>query len=149
LRPITLAATTSFILLVPRSSPAHSVQELIALDKQRPGSMNCGTVGIGSSSHLTCELFRITTGMTFLPVHYRGSAPALVDLIGGRIELFFDSPTAVDRIVAGDMRGLAITADKRLQRLPDVPTFSELGLPAMSSANTWYGFAVPAATPEP
>jgi tripartite-type tricarboxylate transporter receptor subunit TctC len=149
LTPVTLAAVTPFLLLVPRSSPANSLQDLIAQDKARPNALNCGTVGVGTSGHLACELFRVSTGMTFVPVHYRGSAPALVDLIAGRIELFFDSPTMVDRINAGELKALAITADKRLPPLPNVPTFAEVGIPAMKAANTWYGFAVPAATPRP
>jgi tripartite-type tricarboxylate transporter receptor subunit TctC len=149
LTPVTLAALTPFLLLVPRNSAASSTQDLIDHDKARPNALNCGTVGVGTSGHLACELFRLSTGMTFVPVHYRGSAPALIDLIAGRIELFFDSPTMVDRINAGELKALAITADSRLPSLPGVPTFVEAGIPAMKAANTWYGFAVPVATPRP
>ena len=135
------------ILVVGPASPARSVQDLIALAKARPGKLSFGSASVGSAQHFATEIFQQQTGVQLLHVPYKGGAPALVDLMGGQIDLLFDtSPTALPYAKSGKLRALAITSRQRSPLLPDVPTMREAGLPNYEVV-TWTGIAAPAGTP--
>ena len=145
--PITGLITINQALLVNPSVPASNVKELIALAKQKPGALNYGTFGIGSSSHLNMELFQSAAGVRFTPVHYKGATPALTDVMAGHIELMFVSVgSAVPQAKAGKVRILAVGVRRRLDGLPDVPTVAESGLPGFE-ALSWFGLYGPAGMP--
>ncbi|WP_198083448.1 tripartite tricarboxylate transporter substrate binding protein [Variovorax sp. E3] len=135
------------ILVVGHQSPIHSVSELIALAKARPGKLTFGSASVGSAQHLSTEIFMQQAGVELLHVPYKGGAPALVDLMGGQIDMLFDtSPTALPYAKSGKLRALAITSRQRSPLLPDVPTMKEAGLPDFEVV-TWTGIAAPAGTP--
>jgi tripartite-type tricarboxylate transporter receptor subunit TctC len=123
------------------------VQELIALAKAKPGQLSFASSGNGTSIHLSAELFKTMAGVDMLHVPYKGSAPALTDLIGGQVNLMFDNLTSsLSHIKAGKLRALAVTSSKRSPALPDVPTIAEAGLPGFE-ASSWFGVFAPAGTP--
>ena len=135
------------ILVVGNTSPARNVRELIALAKARPGKITFGTASVGSAQHFSTEIFMQQAGIDLLHVPYKGGAPALVDLMGGQIDMLFDtSPTALPYAKSGKLRALAITSRQRSPLLPDVPTMREAGLPEFEVV-TWTGIAAPAGTP--
>ncbi len=135
------------ILVVGNASPARNVRELIALAKARPGKITFGTASVGSAQHFSTEIFMQQAGIDLLHVPYKGGAPALVDLMGGQIDMLFDtSPTALPYAKSGKLRPLAITSRQRSPLLPDVPTMREAGLPEFEVV-TWTGIAAPAGTP--
>jgi tripartite-type tricarboxylate transporter receptor subunit TctC len=135
------------ILVVGPQSPAHSVKELIAMAKARPGKLSFGSASVGSAQHFSTEIFMQQAGIDLLHVPYKGGAPALVDLMGGQIDLLFDtSPTALPYARSGKLRALAITSPNRSPLLPDVPTMKEAGLPEFEVV-TWTGIAAPAGAP--
>ena len=135
------------ILVVGNASPARNVRELIALAKARPGKITFGTASVGSAQHFSTEIFMPQAGLELLHVPYKGGAPALVDLMGGQIDMLFDtSPTALPYAKSGKLRALAITSRQRSPLLPDVPTMREAGLPDFEVV-TWTGIAAPAGTP--
>ena len=135
------------ILVVGNASPARNVRELIALAKARPGKITFGTASVGSAQHFSTEIFMQQAGIALLHVPYKGGAPALVDLMGGQIDMLFDtSPTALPYAKSGKLRALAITSRQRSPLLPDVPTMREAGLPEFEVV-TWTGIAAPAGTP--
>lgn len=135
------------ILVVGNASPARNVRELIALAKARPGKITFGTASVGSAQHFSTEIFMQQAGIDLLHVPYKGGAPALVDLMGGQIDMLFDtSPTALPYAKSGKLRALAITSRQRSPLLPDVPTMREAGLPEFEVV-TWTGIAAPAGTP--
>ncbi len=145
--PITGLITINQALLVNPALPVHSVKELIGLAKAKPGELNYGTFGIGSSGHLNMELFQSEAGIRLTPVHYKGATPALTDVMAGHIQLMFISiGSAVPQWKAGKVRMLAIGAKKRLDGLPDVPTVAESGLPGFEAVS-WFGLYGPAAMP--
>ncbi len=145
--PITGLITLNQALLVNPALPVHSVKELIGLAKAKPGELNYGTFGIGSSGHLNMELFQSEAGIRLTPVHYKGATPALTDVMAGHIQLMFISiGSAVPQWKAGKVRMLAIGAKKRLDALPDVPTVAESGLPGFEAVS-WFGLYGPAAMP--
>jgi tripartite-type tricarboxylate transporter receptor subunit TctC len=145
--PITGLITINQALLVNPSLPVNSVKELLALAKQKPGELNYGTFGIGSSSHLNMELFAGEAGIRLTPVHYKGATPALTDVMAGHIQLMFISVgSAVPQWKAGKVRMLAVGARKRLEGLPDVPTVAESGLPGFEAVS-WFGLYGPAGMP--
>jgi tripartite-type tricarboxylate transporter receptor subunit TctC len=146
--PITLVAAVPNVLIVNPSVAAKSVQELIALAKAKPGQLSFASSGNGTSIHLSGELFKTMAGVDMVHVPYKGSAPALTDLMGGQVNLMFDNlPSALAHIKAGKLRALAVTSSKRSPALPDVPTISEAGLPGFE-ASSWFGVFAPAATPK-
>ena len=146
--PIALFGTTPLVLMVNNDVPANNVQELIALAKAKPGSVNFGSAGSGSTPHLAGELFKHMAGIDITHVPYRGTGPAMADLLGGHIQMFFDLlPTSLPQIQAGKVRGIANAAATRPSSLPDLPTISEQGLPGFS-ATSWYGLVAPAKMPE-
>jgi tripartite-type tricarboxylate transporter receptor subunit TctC len=142
--PITGLITINQALTVNPALPANNVKELLALAKSRPGELNYGTFGIGSSSHLNMALLESAAGVKLTPVHYKGATPALTDVMAGHIQLLFISVgSAVPQWKAGKVRILAVGARKRLEGLPDVPTVAESGLPGFE-ALSWFGLYGPA-----
>jgi len=123
------------------------VQELITYAKANPGKLNFASSGNGTSIHLSGELFKLMTGVQMTHVPYKGSAPALQDLIAGQVQLMFDNlPPSLPQIKGGKLRALAVTSATRAPALPDVPTVAESGLPGFE-ASSWFGLLAPAGTP--
>jgi tripartite-type tricarboxylate transporter receptor subunit TctC len=145
--PVTMMTTGPLILTVHPSVPAATLKEFIALARAKPGSIAFGSSGSGSFSHLTAELFRQMSGTDMVHVPYKSAGPALIDLLGGQIQVFFGSgPSTGGHIRAGRLRGLGVTTAKRLPALPDLPSIGEV-LPGYSS-DFWFGMWAPAGTPK-
>lgn len=145
--PISLVAQVPNVLVVHPSVPANNVKELIAHAKANPGRLNFGSSGAGGTIHLSGELFKSMADVDMTHVAYKGSAPAVNDLLGGQTQLMFDS-SVVPHVKAGKLRALGVTSAKRSSALPDVPTIAEAGLPGYE-ATAWFGVLAPAGTPEP
>jgi tripartite-type tricarboxylate transporter receptor subunit TctC len=147
--PVILLAKFPLIMTVTASLPAQSVADVIALAKARPGELAFASAGTGGAPHLSGELFKTLTATNLLHVPYRGSGPAVVDLIAGRIAIMFDAaPSLLPFIQSGQLRPLAAASPQRHRLLPQVPAFAELGYPRMD-ISLWYGIVAPAATPQP
>jgi tripartite-type tricarboxylate transporter receptor subunit TctC len=147
--PVSLVANVPHVLLVNNDLPVKSVPELVQLAKKKPGQFNIASQGSGTVSHLEAELLKHMAGIDMLHVPYRGSAPALLDLIGGRVQVMFDSiASALPHIRAGKLRAIAVASNTRSYLLPNVPTVAEAELPGYS-AHSWLGIFVPAGTPQP
>jgi tripartite-type tricarboxylate transporter receptor subunit TctC len=147
--PVVLVAGVPNVLVVNPSLPVNSVADLIKLAKSKPGAINFASSGSGTSIHLSGELFKTMAGVDMTHVPYKGSAPALSDLIGGQVQLMFDNlPSALPQIKAGKLRAIAVTSLNRAPVLPDVPTIAESGLPGFE-ASSWFGVLAPAGTPAP
>jgi tripartite-type tricarboxylate transporter receptor subunit TctC len=145
--PITLAATTSNVLVVNTSLPVKSLADLIALAKQKPGELTYGTPGIGTSPHMSMELLKSMAGIELRHIPYRGTAPAVTDVISGQIAVTFaNALTARPQVEAGNVRALAVSGPKRIEALPDIPPVAEAGVPGYE-AMQWYGLLAPAGTP--
>jgi tripartite-type tricarboxylate transporter receptor subunit TctC len=145
--PVILVAGVPNVLVVNPALPVHSVQELIAYGKANPGKLYFASSGSGTSIHLSGELFKTMTGVQMTHVPYKGSAPALTDLMGGQVQLMFDNlPSSLGFIKAGKLRALAVTSAERASALPDVPTIAESGVPGFE-ASSWFGVLAPAGTP--
>lgn len=145
--PVSLVATTPFVLVVHPSLPAKTVAELIALAKASPGKISMASGGTGSSNHLVGELFQAITGTRFIHVPYKGGGPAGVDLVAGQVNLLFDQlSSSVAAIKSGKIRALAVTSETRNALLPDVPTMKESGVPDYVVTNIT-GVLAPAGTP--
>lgn len=137
------------VVVVNASVPAKTVEELVALAKSKPGQINYGTAGVGTAHHLFGEMFKLSTDTDIVHVPYKGSAPAVADLVGGQVQLMFDTVTsALPQIKAGKTRALAVTTGKRSTALPDVPTLGETVIPGFDYG-TWFGIMAPAGTPQP
>lgn len=148
-KPIGLVATIPNILVVNPKVPVKTVQEYIAYAKQHPGKLTCASSGSGSSIHLSCELFKMETGADILHVPYRGSGPAVADLLGGQVDSMFDNlPSSLPHVQAGKLRAIGVTSPQRLPSTPDVPTLAESGLPGFD-VESWFGLVAPAGTPAP
>jgi tripartite-type tricarboxylate transporter receptor subunit TctC len=140
LTPLTLALETPNVVLVAPSSPIKNIKDLIAFakDKAKSGGATYGSAGIGSSLHLAAEVFRQKAGVELTHVPYRGSSPALTDLMSGRIDLMFDNAsTALPQVQGGSLRAIAVTTKERIAALPDAPTIDESGVPGFELANWW------------
>ena len=146
--PIGLIGTSPFLLIVHPAVPAASAGELIALARSKPGELNYASFGNGSINHLGAELFNSMANIDVRHIPYRGGAPALADLIGGRTQYTFDGTAALPAIRAGQVRLLAVGSTQRWHVFPDVPTVSESALPGFD-LSTWYGLFAPAKTPQP
>ena len=145
--PILLVASIPFAMIVHPSVPARSVQEFIALARARPGQLNYSSAGNGTSNHLAGELLKSMTGIELTHAPYKGSAPALNDLISGQVSLMFDLVlTAAPHIKSGAVRGLAVTGKQRSAVLPELPTVAETGLPNYE-VSAWFGIFGPAGLP--
>jgi tripartite-type tricarboxylate transporter receptor subunit TctC len=135
------------VLAVDAAKPYKSVADLVKFAKQNPGALNYGSAGPGTGTHLTSELMQTKAGIKMTHVPYKGSTPALQDLLGGRIDMMFDyTVTLLPHIKSGRLRPLAVMGRTRLDALPDVPTIAEAGLPGAESS-AWSGIVVPAGTP--
>ena len=149
LEPVLYVASITNVLIVPPDFPAKNVAELVALAKKDPGKLSFASSGAGASTHMSAELFKSMTGTDILHVPYKGSGPAMPDLMSGRVYMMFENaPGAVPHIKAGKLRALGQTGLKRSPALPDVPTIAESGVPGYESLS-WSGIAVPAGTPKP
>jgi tripartite-type tricarboxylate transporter receptor subunit TctC len=145
--PVILLARFPLIMTVSATLPTRSVAEVIAFAKTRPGVLSFASAGTGGAPHLAGELFKRVAAIELLHVPYRGSGPAVVDLIAGRVGIMFDAaPSLLPFITSGQLRPLAAASRERHRQLPDVPTFAELGYDRMDIA-LWYGIVAPAATP--
>jgi len=146
--PLTFGARFPIVLTVHPGVEAKSVAELIALAKRQPGKLAYASSGNGGGTHLAGELFNIQAGTDMLHVPYKGSAPAMSDVLGGQVQMMFaDAPTALPQVRAGKVRALGVAQAQRSELLPQVPTFAEAGLPGYE-AYSWAGFVAPAGTPK-
>lgn len=146
--PVVLAAGTPNILVVNPQLPVNTVQDLIALAKSKPGKLNYATAGNGSSNHLSMEMLKSMVGVDIVHVPYKGSAPAVTDLIGGQVDVMFDNvPNVLQHLKAGKLRGLAVSSRERSPFTPDLPTVSEAGVPGFD-VSVWFGVVVPSGTPK-
>jgi tripartite-type tricarboxylate transporter receptor subunit TctC len=147
--PVGMLAQFPFALVVSNNFPAHSVKELIALAKQKPGEIDYASAGNGTGQHLSMELFKLMTGINLAHVPYRGAAPAYTDVMSGQVPVFFDNlASALGQIKGGTVRPLAVTGKERSPLLPDVPTVEEAGVPGYTYY-TWFGLWAPKGTPRP
>jgi tripartite-type tricarboxylate transporter receptor subunit TctC len=145
--PVTEVASTPNLLLVHPSLPVKNVKDLVALAKARPDQLSFGSSGTGTSPFLAMELFKSMTGTKIVHVPYKGSSPAVTDLVGGHIQLMFGAvSTTLMHVKSGRLRAIAISSPKRWPAVPNVPTVAESGLPGFE-ASTWYGALAPAGTP--
>ncbi len=147
--PITQVATFPFVFLVKSSYKVNSIKELIATLKAKPGSINYASVGAGTATNLSGEMFKLMTGTDMVHVPYAGSGPALTALLGNQVQLSIsDPPPAMPFIKKGELRALAVTTPKRSAVLPDVPTLAEAGVPGFEMTS-WWGVFGPANLPQP
>jgi tripartite-type tricarboxylate transporter receptor subunit TctC len=145
--PITILAAVPNLLVVHPSLPVRNVKELIALAKSKPGQLNYASSGAGQSTHLSMELFKSMAKVNMIHVPYKGSSPAITDLLGGHVLLMFDNmPSALPHAKAGKLRGIAVSTAKRSPVTPDVPTVAESGLPGFE-VSVWFAVLAPATTP--
>lgn len=145
--PISLIASAPLLVIVPLSLPAKSINDLIQLVKARPGELNFASSGAGTIAHLAAELLNSMAKIKLEHVPYKGTGPALTDLLGGRVHVMFNSTVSVmPQVRAGKVRALAMTAARRSPALPDLPTVAESGVPGYE-ATSWYGVLAPAKTP--
>jgi len=149
LAPISMAFTTDHVLIVNPQVAAQNAKEFLALVRARPGALSYGSAGSGSSTHTVPELFKLAARVEITHVPYRGSAPALNDLVAGNVQVMLDQiPSAIGQIQGGRVRALAVTGARRSPLLPDVPTMAEFGLPD-AQATSWGAVMAPAGTPAP
>jgi tripartite-type tricarboxylate transporter receptor subunit TctC len=145
--PVSNFADSPFLLVVHPSVPARTLQQLVGLAKSRPGQLDYASFGTGSSAHLAGEMLRTMAGINIVHVAYKGGPPAVNDLVGGHVSLMFNSLPAVLPLVKADrLRALAVASAKRAPTLPELPTFTESGIPGFE-AGSWYGVLAPAGTP--
>jgi len=146
--PVSLVAMVPNILVVNNSLPVKNVRELVALAQSKPGALAFGAPGIGSTGHLSMELFKSMTGTNLVFVPYKGSAPTLQDLMGGQIQVVIDNmPPYLPQVKAGKIRALAVSTAKRSAAVPDLPTIAEAGVKGYEAA-AWFGLVAPAGTPK-
>ena len=147
LSAIALVALSPFMLVVNSGVPAKSVQELIALAKAQPGQITAASSGVGTTNHLSLEMFKSMARVDLLHVPYKGGGPAMSDLVGGQVKVFFNTPGLLaPHVKSGRLRVLAITSAQRAEFAPDLPTIAESGLPGFE-ATVWYGVYGPRALP--
>jgi tripartite-type tricarboxylate transporter receptor subunit TctC len=146
--PICLVAEVSNMLVVHPSVPVHSVQDLVELARAKPGTLNYGSTGNGTTGHLSGELLNAQAKIDLVHIPYRG-ATAVTDLLGGQIQLMFATiPSVIQHVRSGSLRAIAVTSSRRSPALPEIPTVAESGYPGFE-ASSWYGFVAPAGTPDP
>ena len=148
LAPVAMASIGPMVLAVNNDLPAHSVQDVVRLAKASPGKLNFGSPGNGSISQIHAEVFKLNAGIDIVHVPYRGSGPAMTDLMAGNIQLFFES-AVLPYVLAGRMRAVGVASTARWSALPDVPTFAEQGVAGMDNLQAWFGVMAPAGTPQP
>jgi tripartite-type tricarboxylate transporter receptor subunit TctC len=146
--PVAMLTTISNILVVNPKLPVTNVKEFIAYAKANPGKASCASSGAGSSIHLSCELFKIEAGVDLLHVPYKGSGPAVIDLMGGQVDSMFDNlPSAIGQVRAGKLRALAVTSSQPVPFAPNVPTVSASGVPGFD-VTAWFALYAPTGTPQ-
>ncbi|MES2482412.1 MAG: tripartite tricarboxylate transporter substrate binding protein [Pseudomonadota bacterium] len=146
--PVAFVGAVPNVLVVNNALPANNVAELVKLTKAKPGQLNYATSGAGSTQHIAAELFKDATGTFVTHIPYRGSSPALIDLIAGQVQMSFDTmPSVMGHIKSGKIRPLAVAAAKRNPQLPEVPTMAEAGVKGVEMS-AWYGIYMPASTPK-
>ncbi len=146
--PVAYVGAVPNVLVVTTGLPVQSVKELVALAKKEPGRINYASSGTGSTQHIAAETFKDAAGIDLTHVPYKGSSAALVDLVGGQVQMSFDTmPSVIGQIKNGKMRALAVTTPQRNPQLPQVPTMAEAGLPQVD-ITAWYGIYMPATTPK-
>ena len=146
--PVVFVGAVPNVLVVNNALPVDSVQSLIKLAKEKPGQLNYATSGAGSTQHIAAELFKDQAGVFITHIPYRGSGPALIDLVGGQVHMSFDTmPSVISQIKAGRIKALAVASAKRNPQLPNVPTMAEAGLKGVEMS-AWYGIYMPASTPK-
>jgi len=146
-QPVILAATSPNLLVVNPQVPIHTVKELIAAAKAKPQSLSYASTGNGSSNHISMELFKSLAGVDIVHIPYKGSAPAVTDLLGGQVQVMFDNvPNVLQHVKAGKLRALAVSGAKRTSLAPDIPTVAEAGVPGYE-LTVWFGLVAPAGTP--
>lgn len=147
--PVVLAGTLPLVLVVHPSVEARTPAELIALVKKQPGTINFANSGSGTAAHLAGELFKRMAGVDIVSVNYKGGGPAVSDLLGGQVQMYFATlPSVLPHVQAGKLRAIAVTGKQRLPDMPDLPTVAESGLPGFE-VTAWFGLFAPAGTPEP
>lgn len=147
LAPVSIMALIPNVVVVNDKVPAKTIQELIALAKKEPGKLNFGSAGAGTAHHLIGAMFDLQAGTDIMHIPYKGSSPAVADLVSGQVQVMFDTvSSALPQIKAGKTRALAVTTRTRSSALPDVPTLNETVLPGFD-VGTWFGILAPAATP--
>jgi tripartite-type tricarboxylate transporter receptor subunit TctC len=147
--PVGNLVATETLMVVSPSLPANNLQELIALAKSKPGQLNFGSSGSGTTNHLAMELFAILAGIKLQHIPYKGAGPGVIDLMGGRIQIFSNNALPLTPFVkSGKIRAIAVSGETRLPSLPDVPTFTQGGLPGYE-VKSWQGILAPAKTPKP
>ena len=147
LAPITLAGNLPLVLVVHPSLPATSVREVIALAKAKPRTLNFANSGVGTTAHLAGELFNRMAGVEMVSVNYKGGGPAVTDLLGGHVQLYFSTiPSVIQHVKSGKLRAIAVTGRQRSSEMPEVPTVIESGLRDFE-VTSWFGLFAPAGTP--
>jgi tripartite-type tricarboxylate transporter receptor subunit TctC len=147
LEPISMAGMLSNVVVVSADMPVKKLGDLVALAKAQPGKYTCGSSGTGGLIHLTCEMFKLSTGIDVLHVPYKGTAPLIPDLVAGRVTVALDTlPPYMALIKSGKLKALAVTTARRSPLMPDVPTVAEAGYPGFESVSS-YGLLAPAGTP--
>lgn len=146
--PVAFVGAVPNVLVVSNTLPVDSVSALVQLARKEPGKLNFATSGAGSTQHIAAEMFKDATRIDITHVPYKGSGPALIDLIGGQVQLSFDTlPSVIGQIRNNKIRPLAVTAARRNPQLPNVPTLAEAGVPGVEMS-AWYGIYMPASTPK-
>jgi tripartite-type tricarboxylate transporter receptor subunit TctC len=144
--PVGNVYRAEFVLVISPSVPANTLQELIALAKAKPGQLNYATTGAGGSGHLANEMMNMLAGIRTQHIPYKGAGPALIDLMAGQVQIFINNPlTMIPHVKSGKIKAIAITGDTRVPALPQVPTFTEAGLPGLE-VSPWFGVLAPAGT---
>jgi tripartite-type tricarboxylate transporter receptor subunit TctC len=145
--PVSLIASAPLLVVVHPSVPVHSIKQLVALARAKPGQLNYASNGVGSSTHLATEMFKMMTRTDLVHVPYKGLGPATTDLLSGQVQLMFSSAVAMmPHVQAKRLRAIAMTGAKRSTAIPDIPTVAESGVPDYESGS-WYGILAPAGTP--
>jgi tripartite-type tricarboxylate transporter receptor subunit TctC len=147
--PVAMLGSGPALLVVPASSPANSVMDLLNLVRQKPGELNAAAAGIGSFQHMATELFRLQSKTNFVIVQYKGGGPAMTDTIGGQVQFNLGSLVQmVPHVRSGKLKALGVSSAKRVPAMPEVPTIAEAGVPGYEVSN-WWGILAPAGTPQP
>ncbi len=150
--PVTLIGTNPVVLVVNQASPFKTLKDVLAASKAKPGGLSSASAGTGTSQHLALELLAYKSGVKFTHIPYKGSGPAIQDVIGGQVDMMFDTTVvAGPHIQSGKLRAIAVTSAKRLPSMPDVPTIAESGVPGLTDFEvvSWQAIFVPAGTPAP
>ena len=146
--PVAQIASLSFVLLANPTLPANTLPELIKLARDKPGTLNCASTGPGTTAHLGCEMLRTYGQVDIVHVPYNGTAPAITDLIAGRVHVLFATGPGLVNVTAGKLKAIVVTGPARMAAAPDVPTMAEAGMPELGFIS-WNGVHAPAGTPKP